>query len=47
MLVQQKVNTDAGYKYPETPAETLLVDVTGPTSSERDRLAEIEKRLRQ
>jgi SAM-dependent MidA family methyltransferase len=45
VLIQQKANTDAAYRYPGTPAEPLAATETDLTPAERTRLAEIEKKL--
>ena len=46
VLIQQKVNTDAAYAYPGTPGEPLAIAEEGLSPAERQRAAEIEKRLR-
>ena len=45
VLIQQKDNTDAAYKYPSNPAETLTVSEESLTPVELKTLAEIQKRL--
>lgn len=45
VLIQQKDHTDAAYRYPGEPAEALTTAENGLSPAERERLAEIEKRL--
>jgi SAM-dependent MidA family methyltransferase len=45
VLIQQKSNTDAAYRYPSPPAETLTVTENGLSPVERAKLAEIQKKL--
>jgi SAM-dependent MidA family methyltransferase len=45
VLIQQKENTDAAYRYPSEYAEALAVTEDGLSPGELQRLAEIEKRL--
>lgn len=46
IIVQQKENTDAAYRYPGERAEPLVLAEQDLTSSEKQKLAEIEKTLR-
>ena len=45
VLIQQKANTDAAYRYPGTPAEPLTVAEDTLTQAQRKQLAAIEKKL--
>jgi|HubBroStandDraft_6_1064221.scaffolds.fasta_scaffold181351_1 SAM-dependent MidA family methyltransferase len=45
VLIQQKDHTDAAYRYPGEPAEALATAENGLSPAERERLAEIEKKL--
>ena len=45
ILVQQKGNTDAAYRYPGDEAETLMIPVSELSPAENQKLAEIEKKL--
>ncbi len=45
VLVQQKANTDAAYRYPGTAGEPLPIAEASLTADQRTRMAEIEKKL--
>jgi hypothetical protein len=45
VLIQQKDNTDPAYRYPGEGAEALAISENGLNPAERQRLADIEKRL--
>jgi SAM-dependent MidA family methyltransferase len=45
VLIQQKDNTDAAYRYPGEGAEALTISENGLSQAERQRLAEIEKKV--
>jgi hypothetical protein len=46
VLVQQKTGTDAEYRFPDLQPESLAVDSSAMTETQRLRAAQIEKQLR-